>query len=202
VEINLGVPVKIDLQSGLPWDGKVRIVLDPETATDFTVHLRIPSWTEQFVIRINGQPYPSQSHLPTNSKEPTASGYDPRQAWFMPIHRIWSHGDVLEVEFDMKIKLRRASTRLRGHKNKITLTRGPLVFSLESVDNSGVDIFAARLDPLSIVDQSVKVTFLPALLGGTDIVTCKTTDDNDLIFIPYFLWANRGESQMTVWVNC
>jgi DUF1680 family protein len=43
--------------------------------------------------------------------------------------------------------------------------------------------------------------YIPTLLGGTQVLRTKTTDGKDLIFIPYFLWANRGESQMTVWVN-
>ena len=200
-EINLGAPVKIDLQSGLPWDGKVRIVLNPETATDFTILLRIPSWAERFVICINGQSNPILFPSPTVSKEMPASGYDPRQAWFLPVRRVWSPGDVLEVEFEMQVTLRRASPRLHGHKNKATLTRGPLVYCLESVDNPGMDIFTARLKPSSIVDDVSCVTFLPALLGGTIVITGKTTDGKNLTFIPYFLWANRGETQMTVWVN-
>jgi uncharacterized protein len=201
--INLGTkPVRIDMQSGLPWGGKVRVVLNPDTATDFTVHLRIPSWTERFVIHINGQSYPIQPHLPIKFKETPASGYDPRQSWFLAIHRGWSRGDVLEVEFEMPVKLRRSSSRLRGHKNKLTLTRGPLVYCLESVDNPLVEIFSARLNPSSIMDDTSNVTFLPTLLGGTKVITGKTTDGKDLSFIPYFLWANRGESQMTVWVNC
>lgn len=200
-EINLGTPVKIDLRSGLPWDGNVRIVLDPETTADFTIHLRIPSWAERFVIRINGQSNPIHFPSPTMSKEIPASGYDPCQAWFLPVRRVWSPGDVLEVEFGMQVILRRASPRLHGHKNKATLTRGPLAYCLESVDNPDVDIFTARLDPSSVEGHASCGTVLPTLLGGTKVITGKTTDGKDLTFIPYFLWANRGESQMTVWVN-
>ena len=195
-EIDLGTQVMIDLQSSLPWNGKARIVLDPKTATDLTIHLRIPSWAERFVVRINGQPYPIQSYSPTKSKEKPASGYDPRQAWFLPVRRFWSPGDVLELEFEMQVILRRASPRLHNHKNKVALTRGPLVYCLENVDNPGVDIFTARLDP-----SSLQTDFSPILLEGTQMITGKSTDGKDLAFIPYFLWANRGESQMSVWIN-
>lgn len=201
-ELNLRTPVKIDLQSGLPWEGKVRIQLDPKTSTDFTVHLRIPSWAEAFTININGQPYPIRFQAASLRKEIPASGYDPRQAWFLPVRRVWSPGDVLEVEFMLQVRLRRASPRVRGHKNKVALTLGPLVYCLESVDNPGVDIFTARLDSSSVVNHDSSVTFHPALLGGSKVITGKTMDGKDLMFIPYFLWANRGESQMTVWVNC
>jgi hypothetical protein len=43
--------------------------------------------------------------------------------------------------------------------------------------------------------------FVPDLLGGCVVIHGKTTDGEPLKFIPYFLWANRGDSQMTVWVN-
>jgi hypothetical protein len=44
--------------------------------------------------------------------------------------------------------------------------------------------------------------FVPDLLGGCVVIHGRTADGKPLKFIPYFLWANRGESQMAVWVNC
>jgi DUF1680 family protein len=96
----------------------------------------------------------------------------------------------------MSIRLRRAHPKVKGHDGKIAITRGPLVYCLESVDNPDVDIFSAELELSSLRDD-----FLPKLLGGCVVIHGKTTDGKSLKFIPYFLWANRGESQMTVWVN-
>ena len=200
-EINLGTPVKINLKSSFPWNGKIRIDLDPGISTDFTIHLRIPSWAERYSIHLNGISYPTQYHSPIPTRETAASGYDPRKAWFLPVRRVWAPGDVLEVEFEMQIILHRASPRVHGHKNKATLTLGPLVYCLESVDNPAIDIFSAHLNSSSIVQSSSKVKFLPTLMGGTNVITGKTIDGKDLTFIPYLLWANRGESQMTVWIN-
>ena len=96
----------------------------------------------------------------------------------------------------MSIKLRRAHPKVKGHAGKAAITRGPLVYCLESVDNPEIDIFAARLDPSSLHDEHVH-----GLLSGCVVIYGRTTDGEPLKFIPYFLWANRGESQMTVWVN-
>ncbi len=127
----------------------------------------------------------------------TASGYDPRQSGYETISHVWSpEGEVLEFNFDMSIQLRRAHPKVKGHAGKVALTRGPLVYCLESADNPDVDIFIAPLDPSSLYDE-----FVPDLLGGCVVIHGKTTDGKALKFIPYFLWANRGESQMTVWVN-
>ncbi len=189
-------PWTVQLESGLPWEGKVRIVTGPSTAAEKTIHLRLPSWAGNVSVRLNGKSLNLSTFQLPNLQPGTASGYDPRTSRFLPINRVWSPGDVLELDFEMSITLRHADRRVRGHRGKVALTRGPLVYCLESADNPGVDIFTARLEP-----SSLQTDFSPTLLGGTQIITGKTLDGKDLTFIPYFLWANRDESQMTVWVN-
>jgi DUF1680 family protein len=180
--VDLGVPVKIKTEANLPWNGKVLIYVEPEATREFTIHLRKPSWISH---------NQAEDHL-------TASGYDPRMADFETVHRVWSSaGETLEYNFDMSIRLRRAHPRVKGHAGKVALTRGPLVYCLESVDNPGLDIFSVRLDPASLRDE-----FIPDLWNGCVVIHGSTTDGKPLKFIPYFLWGNRGESQMTVWVNC
>jgi hypothetical protein len=129
-------------------------------------------------------------------KEKTAAGYDPRWSSYTFIEKPWSRGDVIELNFDMSIKLRRAHPKVKGHAGKGAVTRGPLVYCLESIDNPDLDIFTEQLDPASLRDE-----FDAELLGGCVVIHGKTTDGKHLKFIPYFLWANRGESQMTVWIN-
>src|SRR6185503_6143468 len=179
--VDVGVPVKVRIESELPWNGKVLIRVKPKKKAEFEVHLRMPSWNVSN----------------TSEKLSTASGYDPREANYETIRRVWTpEVETLEFNFDMSIKLRRAHPKVRGHAGKVTVTRGPLVYCLESVDNPDVDIFTAHLDPSSLRDE-----FVPDLLGGCVVIHAKTMDGKTLKFIPYFLWANRGESQMTVWVN-
>jgi hypothetical protein len=179
--VNVGNPVRVRIESELPWNGRVLIYVKSEGKREFKIHLRRPSWDSE-----------TQPEQPT-----TASGYDPRKAHYETINRIWSsEGEKFEFNFDMSIKLRRAHPKVKGHQGKVALTRGPLVYCLESVDNPDVDIFTAQLDPTSLRDE-----FVPDLLSGTVVMHGMTTDSKPLNFIPYFLWANRGESQMTVWVN-
>ncbi len=128
--------------------------------------------------------------------EPAAGGYDPRPARFLPIRRAWSAGDMVEIAFDLGITLRHASPKVKGHLDKAAVTRGPLVYCLESVDNPGLDLFTCRLDPASL-----RVDPAPDLLGGIQALRATTVDGYPLTFIPYALWANRGPSQMTVWVK-
>ncbi|HSL44392.1 MAG TPA: beta-L-arabinofuranosidase domain-containing protein [Anaerolineales bacterium] len=208
ITLDIGEPVGLRIESGLPWNGRVLIHMDPAPERALGIFLRVPSW-DPFATMFLHEPIDQQLkhnsdfvHSPGVNgvtqyfKQKTASSYDPRWSSFTFVRKLWSPGDVLEFKFDLSIKLRRAHPKVKGHAGKGAVTRGPLVYCLESVDNPGVDIFTAQLDPTSLQDE-----FAPDLLGGCVVIHGKTTDGKPLKFIPYFLWANRGESQMTVWVN-
>ena len=126
----------------------------------------------------------------------TASGYDPRRAVFTTLKHPWSAGDEIEVGFEMPFQLLRAHPLVKGHSGKAAVTRGPLVYCLEDRDNPGVDIFHAGLDL-----ESLTPVFDASLLEGITKIVGKSRDGKALTFIPYYLWGNRGASQMTVWVN-
>lgn len=168
--------VKIKIESDLPWNGKVRLYFKPQAHREIRLHLRRPSWTMN------------------SSGELTASGYDPRAANYETT--VLTGDEKIQLNLDLSIKLRRAHPKVRGHRGKVTVTRGPIVYCLESVDNPDINIFKAKLDPSSLSEE-----FVPNLLGGCVVIHAQTTRHKPLKFIPYFLWGNRGESQMTVWVN-
>jgi DUF1680 family protein len=193
---------RLTIQSGLPWDGKVEITLHPASSAEFTLHLRIPSWCQTPVISVNNdhqtfdaaQGRPSTFNFPTFP--PTAIGYDPRLATWLPILRTWANGDVIRLEFNMTTRLLRTHPKVRGQHGKVAVTRGPLVYCLESVDNRDVDIFSVTVDSTSLTPK-----FDAGVLGGVVKIEGQTTDGKPLAFIPYHLWGNRGESQMNVFVN-
>ncbi|TLM96086.1 MAG: glycoside hydrolase family 127 protein, partial [Actinobacteria bacterium] len=188
--------LRLSLQSGLPWQGRARIEITAvEGAGLLRLLLRRPSWAGTMRLRINGEgslPEPE----PAAQSEATDTGYDPRGAAFIPVERAWQVGDTVEIEFDMPVRLLRAPERVRGHAGRVALACGPLVYCLESIDNPGVDLFDARLDPASLAPVED-----PSLLGGIVRIDAKTVAGQPLTFIPYFLWGNRGPSQMTVWVK-
>jgi len=185
---------KIEIQSGLPWEGKVHITVNPAGPSEFTLSLRIPSWSQASSIKINGKHQPSSFNLPALT--PTACGYDPRRSGWLPIRRQWSAGDVVTLEFDMSVRLWQTHPKVKGQTGKAALSCGPLVYCLESVDNPDKDIFTASLDA-----SSLKAIFDENLLGGVLKITGKTKEGQLLTFIPYLLWGNRGESQMNVFVT-
>ena len=188
----------VKMDSTLPWDGKVRLNLGKISSTISTIHFRLPSWAKGVSIRINDESIavPAQKSSGPSSPLPASGGYDPRLARFVSVTRNWLPGDVVDLDFEMTVMVRHASSHVPGHEEKICLTRGPLVYCLESVDNPGMDILNVKIDPISVNASSA-----PALLGGIWVLRGKTNEGEVFTAIPYQLWANRGESQMTVWIK-
>jgi hypothetical protein len=193
--------VRLRVESGLPWQGRVRIDVEPSAPVEFTLHVRIPSWTRGYGVRVNGaawEPLP----LPPDRQTPvaTACGYAPHGAFTVPIRRTWTPGDVVELDLPMPILVRRPSWRVLGSRGTAALTRGPLVYCLESVDNPGVNLFKDRVDLASLRPEAVP----PTSKGhGTVqwVLRGSTVGGRPLTFIPYYAWANRGPSQMNVMVR-
>ncbi len=202
-KLNLAAPIEIRIESGFPWHGNVRLSITAPRPEEFTLHLRLPSWRQaqpkieietgglrqEMIATADSEPAPA---LP----EPAAQGYDPRSSRFLSIYRLWMPGDVVRIKFDLPVRLLRCVPQVKNHAGLVALSRGPLVYCLESVDNPGVDIFNVQLDPGSLHSENQ-----PGLLEGITILRGSSMDGKELTFIPYTLWANRGASQMTVWVH-
>ena len=187
---------KIDIRSELPWMGKVKITVDPSVPSEFTLNLRLPSWCDVEASRVscNGEFFPLSSVA--QQSEIAASGYDPRASRWLNLKRIWNSGDIIELNFEMLVELRQAHPKVKGHQGKVAVTRGPLVYCLESVDNPNLDIFTVSIDKASLdfVFDRVELSGITKIIG-------QTKTGQPLTFVPYHLWGNRGESTMTVWVN-
>lgn len=187
--------LRLELRSGLPWEGRARLAVTAASDQEWNLLLRQPVWAGGLRVNVNGEPAVEYPALDPGAQA-AGSGFDPRPARFLNLRRAWQAGDVVEIDFDMPVRLLRADLRVRGHGGKVAVTRGPLVYCLESVDNPGVDIFTARLDPGTLVPAHQ-----PEVLGGCTVLQGKSTTGAPLTMIPYMLWGNRGPSRMTVWVS-
>ena len=201
-EVDLGLPVVVEMDSELPWGGRITISVEPASPAELTLHLRLPSWSDRCRVLLNDRPLggePSRGARPMKDDGAppcTASGYSPYGAAYLPVTRTWSPGDTLVLEFSMPVTVRQPHRRVRSVRGKVALTRGPVVYCLESTDNPGMDLFKVAIDVDSL--EPVRQRLL-----GEEIVVLRgrTTDDQLLTAIPYYAWANRGESQMAVMVR-
>ncbi len=188
-----GKVISVSMKSGFPWKGNVKITIDNGSEKKLAIKLRIPSWTRKALILVNGK----EESIPEFCEldESTASGYSPYNSYYLPLE-LDSGKSEIEMNLPMETLLRKSDKRVKGNRGKIALTRGPLVYCFESIDNLTSDIPDSRINSNMVIkklssDSEDKVV----ILGIED------PSGEALKAIPYFSWGNRGKTAMQVWID-
>ncbi len=190
-----------------PWEGGVRIAVEPEKEAAFAVLIRIPGWARQ-------EPVPSDLYSFADSVRDEVSlsvngektNPEVRQG-YARIERVWKQGDAIELALPMPVRRIVSRPEVTTNRGRIALQRGPLVYCLEGPDNDG-----RVLDLVIGEDAAPAAEFRPDLLGGVVAITGKArtvkrtlqgglVPDAERTFtaIPYYAWSHRGRAHMTVW---
>ncbi|MEX1184706.1 MAG: beta-L-arabinofuranosidase domain-containing protein [Gemmatimonadota bacterium] len=203
-----GAPVTIRQETRYPWDGDVRIHVEPQTPTTFALHVRIPGWTAASVLpgdlygfvdeaaepprlSINGEPQPLR----------VERGY-------CRLARTWNPGDVVDLLLPMPVRQVEAHENVADDAGRVALQRGPLVYCAEWPDNDG-----RALNIVVPQGAALRSEFDADLLEGVQVIRgtvqaitrtasagVAATVPHELTAIPYFAWANRGMGEMAVWL--
>ncbi|RME96250.1 MAG: glycoside hydrolase family 127 protein, partial [Verrucomicrobia bacterium] len=202
------VPVRFVERTRYPWEGRVTIEVRPDRPARFGLRLRLPGWARnepvpsrlyRFVRQIDWTP-----RLRLNGRSVPAELVD----GYLRLERTWQAGDVVELDLPMPPRRVVADERVEADRGRVALQRGPLVFSLEAVDQPGGHV----LD-VAIPDEApLWTSFRPDLLGGVQVITgegrlvgagsegtAKTDAGQPFTGIPYYAWAHREPCAMTVW---
>lgn len=166
---------RIKAETKLPWEGVYALSVC-EAEQPFTVRLRVPEWATDIRFTHNGQ-----------SVSPAVeNGY----AVFAV-----AQGDVIAFADPMATVRIEAHPQAKADAGRVAITRGPLVYCLEGVDNHGeVDLQLAN-DPAFTVEKR------PELLGGIDVIHGKTADGEAFTAVPLYVWDNRIAGKMSVWLR-
>jgi len=173
--------LKLSVESGLPWEGKLKIKVHPARPTRTTLYIRRPEWAEHVSLLVNGE------YLEDKSEPGT----------YMDIHREWNGGDVVEVEITMSPRLVEAHPKVRGNRGKVALAFGPLVYCIEDVDNPGVDVHKAVI----AAEPELSMEDGPDELLGARVIVGRLKGGGEFTAVPFYAWGNRGKSHMEVWVK-
>lgn len=179
-----------------------------ETALRATLRIRIPAWAM-------GHPSPGGLYYDAVEKmvQPVPIRVNGSQVKYRMekgyaiLERTWAKGDKVSVDFPMETDKVLANPQVSDDKDRFAFQRGPIVYCLEGPDNR--DSLVRNI----LVDTSAdtQVTYNEGLLGGIDELTVQgvalkrqgtalVQTEEAVTAIPYFAWANRGPSEMTVWV--
>jgi hypothetical protein len=175
-----GGSVRIEQTTLHPWESRVTLRLVPSHVTDFTLALRVPSWSPGFAVTVNGEPVP-------------ASGGH-RQG-YLRLFRSWHPGDRVDIDLAMEVRREYADPRVKADEGKVALRRGPLVYCFEECDNPGFQrLFVSRGALFSVKDAS-------GLPEGTKAIAVTNPDGSRFTAVPYFAWDNRTPGRMRVWAD-
>jgi DUF1680 family protein len=185
--------LKISQETSYPWDGSVKLTFAPEKEGTFTVKFRVPGWARNEVMpgglysymnKLKGSPELFINGKKQNIK--VTEGY-------FALNRNWKKGDIVTLNFPMEVREVEASNKIVDDRGKISLERGPLVYTVEAADNA--DVQGIKVN--SKTTFSVKKR--PDLLKGIYTIEGKT-NGKTFTAIPYYSWSNRGVNEMKVWL--
>jgi uncharacterized protein len=200
--------VSVNMQTNYPWDGNVKINIDPVKKTKFALHIRIPGWVNK--IPATGGLYKMEDGATVIGYTVNGKGviFKDDQSGYAIIDRVWSKGDIVEFEYKMPIERITSRGEIKQNKDRVALQRGPLVYCVEGADNNGKawNIIIPENSTLttgkenilseSVITIQAQVPVIDISADGLTINTSKKT----ITAIPYYTWCNRGSNQMQVWL--
>ena len=194
-----GTVIKLEQVTEYPWDGKITILFKEATGKPVNIFLRKPGWCKSYRLIING-------------KVPMV--IDKKNGYLIAGSN-WQTGDKIELVLNMPATLLESNPLVEETKNQVAVKRGPIVYCLESADLPNQNVFdviipaSIKLEP---VPMKIDIGNVMVLTGEARILQ-KTDWKNELYrevnttttaikikLIPYYAWANRGETDMTVWM--
>lgn len=202
---------RVTQRSELPWQGRIELTVHDAPAGVHAVALRIPRWTTAAAIIIDGKegsPQPAPA-IPTTQRVATPGTY-------CVVRRAWAPGDRIVLELSVAPEFVVCNPRVAENRGSVAIRRGPFVYCCEGVDNDGIDVLeaAVRVEELRDEPRAGLLDGLVAVRAAGSVPTdawgplyrmfsgaARAEHGVDLCAIPYFAWANRGCSPMTVWLR-
>lgn len=203
-----GHKVKLEQKSQIPWSGKTEFNLKLKNKDQFAIRIRIPGWAAD-------KPIPSDLYSfinkPQKNIEIKVNGNKMSyliEKGYAVINREWNDGDILEVKFPYGVRLIKSNPNIKENTGKIALQAGPLVYCIEGFDIPDGNPNNIMIDKT----QTFNLTYQKDFLNGLMTISGKAKyfkeiDNNGLKIsnvnftaIPYYAWANRGNSEMEVWI--
>lgn len=201
VHLQRGGQVTIYQRTRYPWDGRIRLEVSGDACSRVVICLRIPGWSLE---------HPVPSDLYRFAESSLEAPYVSVNGIQLPLHieagyvklrRAWSAGDVIELHLPMPPRRVLAHDKVNADAGCVALQRGPLVYAVESIDHASIDVRQLILPdhtPLEcserhdVLNDMVVVSAQASMAGGQAV---------RMTAIPYFAWANRGKSEMAVWLR-
>lgn len=202
-------PVEITQTTEYPWKGEVNIRVNPEKTADFTVRLRIPGWANEEASPGDLYAFLDKKSTPISISINGKSTSFATEKGYAVLTRKWEKGDQISLILPMETDKVIANSKVKDDASRFVLERGPVVYCLEGPDNKDSLVQNIMIDKNAIATAH----YDEKLLNGVGVInitgqsTKRQLNSDSLLVveqnvkaIPYYAWANRGPSEMTVWI--
>ena len=191
-----GNGIALRVRSDFPYQGGNVVEVQGDAPVEKALSFRVPDWAGRYDLSVNGEAL----------APPVDGGY-------VTVRRTWAPGDRVELNFELPVRMKFCRYEVEANRGRLALTRGPLVYCLEEVDN-GPDLDAVALPS----DRSFEPAEQPDLPDGVLALTGPGVRDDaqtDSLYadkppaapeitvtaVPYYAWNNRGPGEMLVWIR-
>jgi len=146
--------VVVQQQTSYPETGKIVLIVNPEKEAEFAVALRIPEWSAQNSVKING-----------------IEITEIQSGKYKTIERKWKKGDRIELTLDLR-------GRLIQQDEYRAIVRGPVVLARDTrfgdglIDETSIiqnENGFVKLVPAANKPENVWLAFTAPLVLGTDL---------------------------------
>ncbi|MFI0731466.1 glycoside hydrolase family 127 protein [Streptomyces sp. NPDC021225] len=217
-----GTEVALDMATGYPWDGEVRLTVRRAPDRPYRISLRVPGWADAGRIRL------TVGDEAVAGEVPAGTAVD---GW-LTVERLWRPGDELRLSLPMPVRGHVSHPHLDATRGAVAVARGPLVYCVEQQDcPAGVDDVVIGAEHLAAAGTVVapeadgggpagtvlirvaadvapprSPELYPVLTAGPraaspDTDTDTDTSTADMLLVPYFAWGNREPGPMRVWIR-
>ena len=201
------VDVTVEQQSSLPWGGNVKLKIVPEETAKFNLKVRIPSWIKDKPVATD-----LYSYVDGKNQKPVIWVNKKRvdfvlEKGYAILSKEWEKGDKLEIQFPFEARKIASSENVKDNIGRVALQAGPVIYCTEGHEHP-----QGEANNLLLKDSPLHFEFQKDLLDGVQTIKGKALqlfeNENGLVeekevnltAIPYYGWANRGASEMLVWL--
>ncbi len=195
-ELHDGTKIKLEQTTEYPWNGKILVYVKELSKNGTKLFLRIPGWCKKYFVKQNGKLLLAKA-----------------DSGFVAISV--KANDKLELNLDMPATLIESNPMVEETRNQVTVKRGPIVYCIESTDLPNQNIFDV------IIPSSIRFQQVPMKVDNGNVIAltgeARLLEQNQwkntlykevntkyktvqIKLIPYYAWANRGQTDMTVWI--
>ena len=140
-----GAALRIESKTEYPLDGAVDLTLHPARPESFPIRLRIPAWSAQTSLAVNGAPI---------------RGVQPGS--YATIERHWKPGDRVRLQLDLRARVLHATD---GPRQYAAVARGPLLLARDARLGQPID------DPVATLGDAASFVQLEPFAPSPEIHT-------------------------------